>query len=176
MQDALLVVDLQIDFCEGGALAAHDTESLIETVNALIDEYVKQGKLVIFSRDWHPADHSSFREQGGQWPVHCVAGTPGAEFHPGLKLPACYLMVSKAAARDKEAYSAFDGTGLTGLLDNLGIQSLALCGIATEYCVRSTFEDAVRDHFHVVVRESAIRPVNPGSPEEKEAFELFQNY
>ena len=176
MQAALLVVDMQVDFCEGGALAAHDTESLIETVNALIDDYVKQGKLVIFSCDWHPADHCSFREQGGQWPVHCVAGTPGAEFHPGLKLPACYLMVSKATASDKEAYSAFDGTGLAGLLNNLGIQSLALCGIATEYCVRATFEDAVRNKFRAAVQMPAIRPVSPGSPEEKKAFELFRSY
>ncbi|OGF97807.1 MAG: hypothetical protein A2Z86_03495 [Candidatus Glassbacteria bacterium GWA2_58_10] len=174
MQDALLVVDMQVDFCAGGALAAHDTVSMLETVNALIDEYTDKNKLVIFSRDWHPSDHCSFREQGGQWPTHCVAGTPGAEFHPRLRLPSCSLVVSKATARDKEAYSAFDGTGLAALLDNLGIQSLALCGIATEYCVRATFEDAVRNNFHVIVRQSAIRPVSPGSPEEKEALGIIQ--
>jgi len=89
MQDALLVVDVQVDFCEGGALAAHDTETLIDTINGLIKDYAEDDRLVIFSRDWHPADHCSFKENGGQWPAHCVAGTRGAEFHPRLLLPNC---------------------------------------------------------------------------------------
>lgn len=176
MQDVLVVVDVQNDFCEGGALAAHDTESLIEEINSLISKYSKDSKLVIFTRDWHPADHCSFKEQGGQWPAHCVAGTSGAEFHPALKSPPCHLVVSKATSQDKDAYSAFQGTGLAELLHNLGIQSLAICGIATEYCVRATFEDAVKNGFDAVVKRRAIRPVVPDSEEEREAFEVFQSY
>ncbi len=176
MQDVLVVVDVQNDFCEGGALAAHDTESLIEEINSLLSNYSKENKLLIFTRDWHPADHCSFKEQGGRWPAHCVAGTRGAELHPGLKLPPCHLVVSKATSSDKDAYSAFQGTGLAQLLENLGIHSLAICGIATEYCVRSTFEDAVKHGFDTVVKRRAIRPVAPGSEEEREAFEVFQSY
>ena len=176
MQDVLVVVDVQNDFCEGGALAAHDTESLIEEINALVSKYAKENKLVIFTRDWHPADHCSFKGQGGQWPAHCVVGTRGAEFHPGLKLPPCYLVVSKATSQDKDAYSAFQDTGLARLLENLDVQSLAICGIATEYCVRATFEDAVELGFDASVKRRAIRPVAPDSDEEQEAFEVFQSY
>ena len=96
MQDVLIVVDMQNDFCTGGALPAEDTDSLILPVNRLIREYAADGRLVILSRDWHPENHCSFREQGGPWPTHCVAGTEGAEFHPGLELPDTYLLVSKA--------------------------------------------------------------------------------
>lgn len=176
MQDALVVVDVQNDFCEGGALAAHDTESLIEDINSLISKYTKENKLVIFTRDWHPADHCSFKKHGGQWPAHCVAGTRGAEFHPGLKMPPCFLVVSKAASPEKDAYSAFQDTGLAELLENLDVQSVAICGIATEYCVRATFEDAVEQGFDATVKRRAIRPVAPDSDEEQEAFEIFQSY
>ena len=173
MQDALLVVDVQVDFCAGGALAAHDTETLIDTVNALIRDYEKENRLVIFSRDWHPGNHCSFQPNGGRWPMHCVAGTPGAGFHPRLYLLACHLLVSKATLAEKEAYSAFDGTGLAGLLGNLGVRSLALAGIATEYCVLATYEEAVVNGFEVTVARSAVRPVNPGSEEEEEALRRF---
>ncbi len=174
MQDALLVVDMQADFCEGGALAAHDTESMIGAVNDLIDKYNSVGRLVILSRDWHPESHCSFKDFGGQWPAHCIRGTPGAGFHPGLATPACHLLVSKATAPDKEAYSGFDGTGLDTLLKNLSVRSLEVCGIATEYCVRSSVEDAVRLGFKAAVNKQAVRPVAPGSPEEKKALEKFR--
>ena len=173
MQDALLVVDVQVDFCEGGALTAYDTESLIDTVNGLTENYTGENRLVIFSRDWHPENHCSFKPQGGVWPVHCVTGTPGAAFHPRLYLPACHLVVSKATRPEVEAYSAFDGTGLKELLDSLGVRSLALCGIATEYCVLASYEDAVKAGFAVTVNRSAVRPVKPGSQEEEEALRAF---
>ena len=175
MRDALIVVDMQRDFCTGGALAAHDTDSLIAPVNALIADYDRADRLVIFSRDWHPADHCSFTQQGGPWPVHCVAGTEGAEFHSGLLIPRCHLVVSKASGADQDSYSAFDGPGLAALLKNLGIGSLALCGIATEYCVLATWQAAVDNGFEAVVHTEAIRPVAPGSEEEKQALEKIQN-
>ena len=174
MQDALLVVDMQVDFCQGGALAAYDTESVIEEVNKLIDEYSTEGRLVIFTRDWHPENHCSFRDFGGQWPAHSVKDTRGAQLHPALVIPDCHLLVSKATEPDKEAYSGFDGTGLDRLIKNLRISSLEVCGIATEYCVRSSVEDAVRLGYKVEVRREAIRPVALGSPEEKDALERFK--
>jgi len=174
MQDALLVVDMQVDFCEGGALAAHDTESMISAVNALVADYTAQARLVVFTRDWHPADHCSFRDQGGQWPPHCVKDTVGARLHPGLAVPPCHLLVSKASGQDKEAYSGFEGTGLEALLKRMGVRTLAVCGIATEYCVRASVEDAVRLGFGVEVHSRAIRPVAPGSPGEKEALDKFR--
>ena len=132
MQDALLVVDMQVDFCEGGALVAHDTESMIDAVNALVADYAAQARLVIFTRDWHPTDHCSFRDQGGPWPPHCVKETRGAQLHPGLEIPPCQLLVSKATGQDKEAYSAFDGTGLRGL----GCPRLTGRRIAPHRCAR----------------------------------------
>ena len=175
MQDALVVVDLQNDFCEGGALAASDTESVIAQVNNLISAYSEKNKLVVLTRDWHPENHLSFREQGGPWPKHCVAGTWGAQFHPKLKLPPCHLVVSKATSPEREAYSGFEGTHLAELLQGLGIGSLAICGIATEYCVLATFKDAVGKGFNAVVHQSAIRPVAPGSQQEKEALKTFES-
>lgn len=174
MQDALVVVDVQEDFCTGGALAAHDTDSLIVVINDLIAGYSAAGRLVIFTRDWHPADHCSFRDQGGQWPPHCIQETPGARFHPGLIIPGCHLLVSKATEAAAEAYSGFQGTGLDVLLNNLKVSSLEVCGIATEYCVRSTAGDAARLGFEVEVPVQAIRPVAPGSPEEKQALESLE--
>ena len=174
MQDALLVVDLQVDFCQGGALAAYDTESVIEEVNKLIDKYSVEDRLVIFTRDRHPENHCSFRDFGGQWPAHCVKDTRGAQLHPALVIPNCHLLVSKATEPDKEAYSGFDGTGLDRLLKNLRISSLEVCGIATEYCVLSSVEDAVRLGYKVEVNKKAIRPVIPGSPEENNALKKFQ--
>lgn len=175
MQDALLVVDMQVDFCQGGALEAYDTESIIDAVNSLVAAYNEQKRLVIFTRDWHPENHCSFSDHGGQWPAHCVRNTKGAEFHPGLLIPHCHLLVSKATGHDKEAYSAFDNTGLDRLLNNLGISSLEVCGIATEYCVRSSVEDAVKLGFKVQVNTSAIRPVAPGGDEEKETLKKFKS-
>jgi nicotinamidase/pyrazinamidase len=174
MQDALLIVDMQADFCEGGALAAYDTESMIEAVNSLVATYSEQSRLVIFTRDWHPENHCSFSDFGGQWPAHCVRQTRGADFHPGLLIPHSHLLVSKAANPEREAYSGFDSTGLDRLLKNLGISSLEVCGIATEYCVRSSVEDAVKLGYEVKVNSVAIRPVAPGSVEEKEAMKKFK--
>jgi nicotinamidase/pyrazinamidase len=175
MQDALIVVDVQVDFCKGGALAAYDTDSVIGEINSLISDYPSQNKLVIFTRDWHPVKHCSFQAQGGPWPLHCVAGSPGAAFHPRLSLPPCHLVVSKATKPDREAYSGFDSTGLSPLLRGLGINSLAVCGIATEYCVLATFEDALKNRFHAAVHRKAIRPVVPGGKEEIKALDAFRN-
>ena len=123
--------------------------------------------VTVASRDWHPADHVSFLAQGGPWPVHCQAGTPGAEFHPALETGRIDRVFSKGTAAAREAYSAFDDTGLADWLRERGIERLYVAGLATDYCVRASVLDALREGFRVVVLEDAIGAVNvqPGDGE-----------
>lgn len=123
--------------------------------------------MAVASRDWHPRDHVSFQARGGPWPIHCVAGTEGAEFHPGLDRSRIQQVFSKATAPDQEAYSAFDGTGLAAWLRERGVRRLFVAGLATDYCVRASVLDARREGFDVVVLEDGIGAVdvNPGDGE-----------
>lgn len=123
--------------------------------------------VTVASRDWHPADHVSFGAQGGPWPVHCQAGTPGAEFHPALETGRIERVFSKGTDPAREAYSAFDETGLAAWLRERGIERLYVAGLATDYCVRASVLDALREGFRVVVLEDAIGAVNvqPGDGE-----------
>jgi len=167
MKKALVLVDIQNDFCPGGALPVAEGDMVVDPSNRLIEHCISRGMPVYFTRDWHPADHCSFREQGGEWPSHCVAGTPGAAFHPRLTVPASAVIVSKAERRDAEAYSGFAGTGLAGELRKQGVDSLVVAGLATDYCVKNTVLDALREGFAVMVVREAIRAVdvNPGDGE-----------
>ncbi len=156
-KDALLVVDLQVDFCPGGALAVSGGDEVVAPVNALL---AIPGWWKVATRDWHPPDHASFENQGGIWPVHCVAETPGAAFHPQMEAARVDAVVSKATTRKAEAYSGFDGTALAGDLRARGIARVFVCGLATDYCVKATALDARREGFGVVVVEDAVRAVN----------------
>jgi nicotinamidase/pyrazinamidase len=158
--DALLLVDLQRDFMPGGALGVPDGDRVIEPANACIALFVARGLPVIASRDWHPVDHVSFAPRGGPWPVHCVAGSPGAGFDPRVALPAGTRIVSKATERDREAYSAFDGTWLRHELVALGVRRLFIAGLATDYCVRASVHDALRFGLAAVVLRDAVCPVD----------------
>ncbi|WP_416137806.1 nicotinamidase [Halomonas sp. HK25] len=158
--DALLVVDMQNDFCEGGALAVAGGSALVPGINAEIDAAQAAGALVIASRDWHPVDHLSFSHRGGPWPVHCVQDTPGAAFHPDLALPAGAIRVSKATAFDADAYSAFDGTGLGGYLKERGIERVIICGLALDVCVRATVLEARQEGFDTLLLERLSRAVD----------------
>ncbi|MDX5434848.1 MAG: nicotinamidase, partial [Halomonas sp.] len=160
---ALLVVDMQNDFCEGGALPIKGGDALVTGINLEIEAARREGALVVASRDWHPIDHMSFTHRGGQWPVHCVQDTPGAAFHPQLKLPDDTVRVSKATAFDTDAYSAFDGTGLAGYLRERGIARVAVCGLAMDVCVRATALEARREGFEVIVLDALTMPVAPDS-------------
>jgi nicotinamidase/pyrazinamidase len=158
--DALLLVDLQRDFMPGGALGVRHGDRVIGPANACIALFLARGLPVIASRDWHPADHVSFAQRGGPWPVHCVAGSPGAGFDPRVALPAGIRVVSKATERDREAYSAFDGTWLRQELVALGVRRLFIAGLATDYCVRATVHDALRLGLAAVVLRDAVCAVD----------------
>ncbi|MEO0239035.1 MAG: bifunctional nicotinamidase/pyrazinamidase [candidate division WOR-3 bacterium] len=166
-KDALIVVDLQNDFCPGGALAVPEGDKIVPVLNAYIERFSNSKSLIVATRDWHPENHISFAEQGGIWPKHCVQNTKGAEFHPDLKLPSDSIIVSKATEPDKEAYSGFDGTNLDKLLKGKGVTRLFVGGLATDYCVRATVLDALRLGFCVFLLLDAIKGVNV-QPEDSE--------
>ena len=163
---ALIIVDVQNDFCPGGALAVARGDEVIAPLNALAGEFLKRGDLVIKSRDWHPAGTSHFAAYGGTWPVHCVQNTRGAEFHPDLIDDPRIRIISKDKMNVDE-YSAFDGTGLADLLRRHGVEEVWVGGLATDYCVKHTALDAAREGFKVIAVSDAMRPVElrPGDGE-----------
>jgi nicotinamidase/pyrazinamidase len=160
---ALIVVDVQNDFCPGGALAVPDGDAVVAPVNRLASE----SPFVVATRDWHPPDHGSFAEQGGVWPVHCVAGTPGAELHGGIDRARVDVVVDKGQARDREGYSGFEGTELERLLREHDVDTVDVAGLALDYCVKATALDARRAGFGVTVHRGATRAVDvqPGDGE-----------
>jgi nicotinamidase/pyrazinamidase len=160
---ALIVVDVQNDFCPGGALAVPDGDAVVDPVNRLASE----ASFVVATRDWHPRDHGSFTEQSGPWPVHCVAGTSGAELHPGIDRGQIDVVIDKGQALDTEGYSGFENTGLEALLRSRGVDTVDVAGLALDYCVRATALDAKRAGFDVVVHRGATRAVEvePGDAE-----------
>ena len=157
---ALIVVDVQNDFCPGGALAVKDGDKIIPALNTLVEAFTASKLPVCFTRDWHPPDHCSFRENGGPWPSHCVRNSKGAEFHPDLRVPKNALVVSKATEPDKEAYSGFQGTDLSSTLKRMGVTELFVGGLATDYCVKNTVGDALEEGFLVNVLTDCVRGVN----------------
>lgn len=159
-QDALIVIDPQVDFFPGGALGVPDGDATLPPMNRAIEIFTERGLPVVVTRDWHPPNHCSFTSEGGPWPPHCVRGTSGAELHPDLDLPPLFTMVHKATATNREAYSDFDGTGLGDLLRSRGIRRIFVAGLALDYCVRATCLDAVDAGFEVVLLTNATRAVN----------------
>jgi nicotinamidase/pyrazinamidase len=158
--DALLVVDVQNDFCPGGALAVNEGDMVVPILNRWIEEATAAGIPILASRDWHPPDHISFAHRGGPWPPHCVQGTQGAEFHPALRLPRTTQIISKADHPHKDSYSAFGGTDLTARLRAAGVKRLWIGGLTQDYCVRTTTLDALQEGFEVHVIVDATRAVN----------------
>jgi nicotinamidase/pyrazinamidase len=158
-EDALVVVDMQSDFVTG-SLAVPDADAAIPAMNRYIGEFHRRGLPIVATRDWHPANHLSFRDRGGPWPAHCVAGTGGAAFVSGLELPPETLVVSKAASPERDAYSGFEGTELGPLLRARNIRRVFIGGLATDYCVLKTVLDALRLGYAVFLLADAIRAVN----------------
>ncbi|MEE9167053.1 MAG: bifunctional nicotinamidase/pyrazinamidase [Candidatus Neomarinimicrobiota bacterium] len=173
---ALIIVDLQNDFCPGGSLAVTDGDKIVPVVNRLIRTFEEAGQPIFATRDWHPANHCSFQDQGGPWPPHCVQNTIGAEFHPDLKLPPGATVISKATSAQREAYSGFDGTDLASRLKLAEVDTVTVCGLATDYCVKGTVSDGLSEGFKVTVVENGIRGVNvkPGDSE-KALTEMKRN-
>jgi nicotinamidase/pyrazinamidase len=165
MGEALLIIDFQNDFTPGGALAVEHGDEIAARIN----ELAASGRydLVIATRDWHPAEHGSFAERGGPWPVHCVRDTPGAQLHPALNQSAIHKVIDKGTDANTEGYSAFDGTGLAQLLHDRGITKVTVVGLATDYCVKNSALDALREGFEVEIDTEAMRGVNlePGDDE-----------
>ncbi len=159
-QSVLLLVHLQNDFCPGGALPVPEGDHVIPIANAWIRVFASQGYGVVATRDWHPSNHCSFQEQGGPCPSHCVQGSFGAQFHPGLNMPPGTLIVSGATHPTGEANSGFDGTTLDERLEDLGARTVYVIGLATDACVRQTVLEACRRGFRVVVIKDGIRGMN----------------
>jgi nicotinamidase/pyrazinamidase len=161
--EALIVVDVQNDFCPGGGLAVPDGDAVIEPINRLAGT----APFVVATRDWHPPDHGSFDSQGGPWPIHCVAGTSGAALHPRLAQDQIDAVIDKGQDHGSPGYSGFEGTDLERLLRDRGVDTVHVAGLALDYCVKATALDARRAGFDVVVHEGASRAVEvePGDGE-----------
>ena len=158
--DALLIVDVQNDFCPGGALPIPDGDSIIPLINQYTDAALAAGTPIYFSRDWHPKCHVSFRENGGPWPPHCVQDTPGASFHKELRVPESAVVVTKGTRLDQDQNSAFDQTGLAFWLKNCGIKRILVAGLAQDVCVEATVLDGLSQGFSVGLIEQATLPVS----------------
>ena len=165
MREALLIIDFQNDFCPGGALPVVDGDAIAPRVNELLDS--GRFDLVVATRDWHPANHASFVEQGGPWPPHCVQGSQGAELHASLDRSRIDHIVDVGTGVDDEGYSGFENSDLARLLRDHDAGEVYVCGLATDYCVRASAIDACREGFDVTVVEDAVRAVevNPGDSE-----------
>ena len=158
-KQALLVIDVQNDFCPGGTLAVPHGDEVIQPLNRLIDDFLERGAPVYKSRDWHPPVTKHFAAYGGSWPVHCVHNTEGAKFHPALRDDPRITVISKGEV-DKEGYSAFDDTDLATQLHNQNVEEVVVGGLATDYCVKNTVLDALKHGFKVKAIENAMRPVD----------------
>ena len=167
---ALVVVDVQKDFCPGGALPVPEGDKIVPVLNQYVEKFAKAHAPIIFTRDWHPPDHSSFKAQGGPWPAHCIQGTEGAKFHPELKILPEAEVVSKADKKD-EAYSFFQGTNLARKLHQRGIKRLLIGGLATDYCVKSTVLDALMEGFQAFHLDDASRGVDVAPGDSKRALQ-----
>ena len=185
---ALLIVDVQNDFCPGGSLAVPNGDEVVEPLNLMIERFRKDDRPIFASIDWHPEVTNHFQPYGGPWPVHCVQGTGGALFHRNLRLTLDTVIVSKGTKKDDDAYSAFQGSayrwgsgggtnmstpgqyGLLELLQARGVETLFIGGLATDYCVKATVLDACRLGYKVYVLFHACRAVNLQPDDGRKAF------
>jgi nicotinamidase/pyrazinamidase len=176
MVPALLVVDVQNDFCAGGTLPVPRGARVVPVLNRYIDLFAARGLPVYFSRDWHPPETAHFATSGGKWPAHCVRGTAGAAFHGELHVPTGAVIVSKGTAPGEEGYSAFEGyhpgpVFLRESLEAAGVRTLYVGGLATDYCVHASVLDGLRFGFQVVVLADAVRGINLNAGDVERAME-----
>jgi nicotinamidase/pyrazinamidase len=169
--DALIIIDVQRDFCAGGALPVPEGDQVIPLLNRYIKLFDHARASIYATRDWHPPNHRSFIEQGGIWPSHCIQDSEGAEFHPDLVLVPEVKIISKATTPEKEAYSGFDGTDLAESLQQNSIRRIFIGGLATDYCVKNTVLDALKLGFETYVLTDAIRGVNAQPADSEKAID-----
>ena len=158
--DGLLIIDVQKDFCAGGALPVNEGDRVVSVINEWVEAAMEQKIPIYASRDWHPVGHVSFRSKGGQWPPHCIQDTPGAAFHENLMLTDETVVVTKGVRFDKDQNSAFDETGLGDYMKGNGLDRLFVCGLALDVCVFSTVMDAIEQGFSVHLILEGTRPVD----------------
>ncbi len=175
---ALLIVDLQNDFCPKGALGVSEADTIVPIVNKYIEVFSKFSLPIFATRDWHPRETRHFKEFGGRWPVHCIQNTPGSEFHPGLKLPKDVVLLYKGMDPDQDDYSSFyacddKGTKLGVLLRELKVRELYIAGLATDYCVKYTGLDALEAGLKVKILVDAVKGVNLKESDSKDALRLL---
>jgi nicotinamidase/pyrazinamidase len=173
--DALLITDIQKDFLPGGALPIVGGDEIIPVLNAYVKRFANAQARIFASRDWHPANHVSFRNQGGPWPPHCVQDTDGAKFSPDLKLSSIIGVVSKATNPDHESYSVFDGTSFDHELKMCEVKRLFVGGLATDYCVVNTVIDARKLGYETVVLTDATLGINAEPGDVDRAFATMIN-
>jgi nicotinamidase/pyrazinamidase len=175
MKKALIVVDVQNDFCPGGSLAVAEGDEVVAPLNELMKEFLDRGEPVYKTRDWHPEKTKHFALYGGTWPIHCVQNTPGAEFHPDLLNDPRITVISKGFDESADGYSGFDGTQLAQLLRDEGVNEVWVGGLATDYCVKQTIIDGVRNGFKVKALADAMRPVNVNPDDGKKAIDEMKD-
>jgi len=179
--DALIVVDMQNDFMPGGALPVPNALTIIPTINRYVELFENANATIVFTRDWHPQNHISFKSRGGPWPPHCIQNTYGAELHPDLRAPKSAIIISKAFKEDEEAYSGFKGIeleskrDLNSVLRGRGVKRVFVSGVVTEYCVKATALDAADLSYQVFLLIDAVKGINqpPGS-EEQAVIEMLE--
>lgn len=171
IKKALIVVDVQNDFCPGGALAVAHGDEVVAPLNKLMQEFLDRGEPVYKTRDWHPEKTKHFTAFGGTWPVHCVQNTRGAEFHPDLLDDPRIGVISKGFDESADGYSGFDGTHLAQQLRDQGVEEVWVGGLATDYCVKETVLDARKEGFKVKALADAMRPVNVNPADGAKALE-----
>ena len=167
---ALIVVDVQNDFCPGGTLAVPHGDEVVEPLNRVIDDFLERGDLVYKTRDWHPPMTKHFAASGGTWPIHCVQNTKGAEFHHALRNDPRITVISKGLG-NTDGYSAFDETDLLAQLRQQNVEEVVVGGLATDYCVKSTVLDALQNGFKVKALKNAMRAVDLQSGDGERAIE-----
>ena len=172
---ALIIVDVQNDFCPGGSLAVSRGDEVVAPLNRLAREFLDGNEPVFKTRDWHPEKTKHFAAYGGTWPVHCVQGTQGAEFHPALLDDPRETIISKGVDESADGYSGFDGTNLARLLREEGVEEVWVGGLATDYCVKHTVLDALKSGFRVRALADAMRPVNINPRDGRQAIEEMRS-
>ena len=159
MTRALIIIDVQRDFLPGGALPVPDGDAVVPAIRALVA--TGDFDVVLATRDWHPVDHSSFVAQGGPWPEHCVQNLPGSELDPGITGLAADGVIDKGVPVDGPGYSAFEADALATLLRERGVDEVTIVGLATDYCVAATAQDALDSGLAVTIDRAAIRGIDP---------------